>query len=309
MSKYKIAGPTKAHHEFVCWCEDTEGVAEFDWSSTMPAANKVLYAKFREVEYEVELDANGGTVDGTQDETFRVKPRTILSKTSLFQNTKWADSSHELVGWFYKDGPNAGKVYDYGEVLGPVKLIAKWRIPGQVQIIYDYREGATEGPEDSYKYATDSSVVVAAPPKVKEGYVFEGWKLRKDTSGTTYYPNSTFDITEGLIEDYVESEKTGKIYLDAVYHKTDDGPFEKTYIRWFKNDGDRVDDQWPRKYLRPVPDYLPTDWLTDSELTARNIFFVTLDVAMNGYRRGERLTIPVFGKVQEPGSGGVFHGH
>ena len=80
-------------------------------------------------------------------------------------------------------------------------------------------------------------------------------------------------------------------------------------VRWFKNDGDRVDDQWPRKYLRPVPDYLPADWLTDSELTARNIFFVTLDVAMNGYRRSERLTIPVFGKVQEPGTGGVFHGH
>ena len=79
--------------------------------------------------------------------------------------------------------------------------------------------------------------------------------------------------------------------------------------RWFKNDGDRVDDQWQRPYLRPVPGYLPDDWLTDSEVTARNIFFVTLDIAMNGYRRSERLTIPVFGKVQEPGTGGVFHGH
>ncbi len=80
-------------------------------------------------------------------------------------------------------------------------------------------------------------------------------------------------------------------------------------MRWFKNDGDRVDDQWRRPYLRPVPSYLPADWLTDSEVTARNIFFVTLDTAMNGYRRSERLVIPVFGKVQEPGSGGVFHGH
>ena len=79
--------------------------------------------------------------------------------------------------------------------------------------------------------------------------------------------------------------------------------------RWFKNDGDRVDDQWQRPYLRPVPSYLPATWPTDSEVTARNIFFVTLDIAMNGYRRSERLTIPVFGKVQEPGTGGVFHGH
>ena len=79
--------------------------------------------------------------------------------------------------------------------------------------------------------------------------------------------------------------------------------------RWFKNDGDRVDDQWSRPYLRPVPSYLPAAWLTDSEVASRNIFFVTLDMAMNGYRRSERLVIPVFGKVQEPGSGGVFHGH
>ena len=82
-----------------------------------------------------------------------------------------------------------------------------------------------------------------------------------------------------------------------------------TTARWFKNDGDRVDDQWQRPYLRPIPGYLPADWLTDSEVTARNIFFVTLDIAMNGYRRSERLVIPVFGKVQEPGTGGVFHGH
>ena len=80
-------------------------------------------------------------------------------------------------------------------------------------------------------------------------------------------------------------------------------------VRWFKNDGDRVDDQWQRPYLRPVPGYLPDAWLTDSEVTALNIFFVTLDIEMNGYRRSERLTIPVFGKVQEPGTGGVFHGH
>ena len=89
---------------------------------------------------------------------------------------------------------------------------------------------------------------------------------------------------------------------------TGTGPDGST-ARWFKNDGDRVDDQWQRPYLRPVPSYLPDAWLTDSEVTARNIFFVTLDIAMNGYRRSERLVIPVFGKVQEPGTGGVFHGH
>ena len=53
--------------------------------------------------------------------------------------------------------------------------------------------------------------------------------------------------------------------------------------RWFRNDGDRVDDQWRRPYLRPVVGYLPDTWLTDSEVTTRNIFFVTLDVAASGW--------------------------
>ncbi len=78
--------------------------------------------------------------------------------------------------------------------------------------------------------------------------------------------------------------------------------------RWFVNDGDRVDDQWSRPYLRPVPGYLPAAWLADSKLTSQNIFFITLDTTMNGYHRRERIAVPVFGKVQAIGEGGVFHG-
>ena len=80
--------------------------------------------------------------------------------------------------------------------------------------------------------------------------------------------------------------------------------------RWFGNDGDRVDDQWSRPYLRPIEGYLPSAWLNDAVLTAQNIFFITLEASMNGFRRRERLAIPVFGTTQVNGSetGGVFHG-
>ena len=115
-------------------------------TSTMPAANKVVYAKFKMVQYHVSLDADGGIISKPQDAEFNVDPHTVLNRDSMFQNTTWPDSSHELVGWFYKDGPNAGKVYDYGEVLGPVNLIAKWRIPGQVVIEYDAGEGGSGAP-------------------------------------------------------------------------------------------------------------------------------------------------------------------
>ena len=84
-----------------------------------------------------------------------------------------------------------------------------------------------------------------------------------------------------------------------------------TIDRWFGNDGDRYDDQWQRPYLRSVPGYLSTDWLDDTLLLqspSRNLFFITLDATMNGFRRRERLAVPVFGKQQYRSTGGVFHG-
>lgn len=80
-----------------------------------------------------------------------------------------------------------------------------------------------------------------------------------------------------------------------------------TLDRWFGNDGDRVDDQWQRPYLRPIPGYLKDDWLDDSVL-ARHLFFITLDATMNGHSRSERLAVPVFGRQQQRTTAGVFHG-
>ena len=242
MSQYESQGgtPTKKHHEFVGWCEDPEGVASFDWSSKMPAANKVLYAKFKEVEYHVSLDANGGEIGGTQYSEFNVTPGTKLSRESLTQNLSY-DSKHEFVGWFYKTGTKAGSPYEYDKVEEDVSLIAKWRIPGQVSIIYDAGEGGTlDGQPDNYKYATDSDVVLAAPPTVNDGYTFVGWKLqnsKEELLDTIYYPGNTFKIDESLIQNYNGDTKTGEIHVVAVYIKAGEGPFEKTYIRWFKNDG------------------------------------------------------------------------
>jgi len=241
MSNYQIDDPEKKHYKFVCWCEDPEGVAEFDWNSQMPAANKVLYAKWEPVQYRVTLDPDGGTIDlDKQDDDFNVDVGTEISKEALFQCISY-DNKHELVGWFYKTGPKAGSVYDYGPVEEDVNLIAKWRMPGQVSIIYDAGEGGSlDGQPDTYKYATDSAVVLVAPPEVTTGYTFVGWQL-KDKNNTlldkVYYPGNTFTIKEDLIQNYSETTKTGEIHVVAKYIKPNEGPYEKTYIRWFANDG------------------------------------------------------------------------
>lgn len=79
-------------------------------------------------------------------------------------------------------------------------------------------------------------------------------------------------------------------------------------LRWLVNDGDRIDDQWSRPYLRPMAGYLQSGWLNDDVLASRHIFFITLDATMNGFSRRERMAVPVFGKMQIRSAEGVFHG-
>ncbi len=239
LSSYKTTDePTKAHYDFVGWFEDPAGQTEFDWSSKMPAANKVVYAKFVPKQYHVSLDADGGKFINAQVGEFNVPLDTILDKTSLMTNVE--KEKHELIGWFDKA---TGEAYGYGKIEEDVNLIAKWRYPGQVQIVYDATPHGSGAPEDNYKYATDSSVVLGAPPTtVDKGWAFVAWEV----AGKKYYSNNTFDITEDIIENYDETTKTGTVTVKAIYADLSSGSLAKTSIKYNANGGtgaDVVDDK------------------------------------------------------------------
>ncbi len=233
LSGYRINDPTKAHYDFKGWYEDPTGQRAFDWTSTMPAANKVLYAKWTPKEYHVSLNPNGGSFQNAQVGEFNVPLDTILDKTSLTQNV--TKEGHELIGWFIKnDDDSAGEAYGYGKIEDDVNLIAKWRYPGQVQIDYEAGEHGSGAPEDDYKYATDSSVVLGAPPTtVYPGYAFVGWNV----GGKKYYTNNTFDITEKLIKGYSDDTKTGTITITAIYQNLSEGGYTPTTITYNANGG------------------------------------------------------------------------
>ena len=93
--------------------------------------------------------------------------------------------------------------------------------------------------------------------------------------------------------------------IELVPHTQTDS--DGTVQRWLVNDGDRVDDQWSHPYLRPMSGYLQADWLDDTELAARHLFFITVDATMNGVSRRERIAVPVFGTLQVRSTKGVFH--
>ena len=159
-----------------------------------------------------------------------------LSRTE-YNSTNESDrkvfrNKFEFVGWYNVDNTP----YEFDNVVADTTIVAHWRNPGRISVIYDGNGHGTGVPVDNYKYSIDSSAVVGAPPQVVEkGYKFVGWFIENDTKGVVYYPDNCFDI----IEDYIQGTgDDSKIVLKALYNKTTPSGIvgEATTITYHSND-------------------------------------------------------------------------
>lgn len=60
---YDLENYNPDHYVFSGWYEDKTGTVPFNFNSKMPAANKIIYAKWSKVRYLVEIDPNGAVID------------------------------------------------------------------------------------------------------------------------------------------------------------------------------------------------------------------------------------------------------
>lgn len=60
---YDLENYNPDHYVFDGWYEDKTGTVPFNFNSKMPAANKIIYAKWSKVRYLVEIDPNGAVID------------------------------------------------------------------------------------------------------------------------------------------------------------------------------------------------------------------------------------------------------
>lgn len=251
LTDYKADAPKLADrpgYTFVGWYEDQNGQTPFDWSSIMPAANKVVYAYYQPVRYNVILHPDGGTLIATQSANFNLDYGDSVSQDSLNKTTK---AGFELIGWFDADG----NAYSFDKITGPavsqdengvwwgapIHLYASWRNPGTISVYYDAGEhGSIATQPDTYTYASNSSAVVGPPPTtVEDKYTFIGWTLVGEAAGKTYYPNNSFVLADGTVEYNDPSNPThGTVTLLAKYDKVGDpGSNETTKITYVANNG------------------------------------------------------------------------
>lgn len=81
-------------YRFAGWYEDASGTVPFDFNSEMPAANKILYAKWELVKYRIRVDSNGGLCDHINYDDVVHGYRAMLAPTGLGQNGESYNASY-----------------------------------------------------------------------------------------------------------------------------------------------------------------------------------------------------------------------
>ena len=154
--------PSREGYAFVGWYRDEALLQPFE-STTMPAENLILYAKWTLNIYGIEFVLNGGTFEPTVDE-YTIETQTI----QLPEPTR---VGHTFAGW-YNNPSFTGSLISAIETgsFGDVELYAKWII-NQYQIHFQ-TNFALDMDSLTYNYGT---ILPLLPTPTRLGYTFAGW--------------------------------------------------------------------------------------------------------------------------------------
>ena len=256
----------KPGYEFVGWSKDPIGVDAngtnlFKWEGEMPLNNIILYAVYRPITCKVILDPDGGTITGTKtrasvNKVQKQYPITVSGdKGQIIVDYSAELEKIDMMASVKKDGFEflrwqiSGEPYGYGEILTDITLVALWRRPGTVKVIYidnvadpHWDSSGTGLPSDNYIYAVGSSAVVGAvPDKVEAGWAFTGWKIQKDSTNILRFPNSSIDIKESYLQKNIPGYDSSYEYvvLEAQYDARKGSSIDPEYtkITYHSNNG------------------------------------------------------------------------
>ena len=88
--------PERPHYTFEGWYEDKLGTIPFNFNSKMPAANKIVYAKWTPVKYRVSVDPNGGEfpLGGGSSTFFNVEYNELVAEYAGIRRSYVEDDEH-----------------------------------------------------------------------------------------------------------------------------------------------------------------------------------------------------------------------
>ena len=188
-----------ANYTFDGWYSDPECTKKFDFNTTMPAANVVVYAGWKAPEVRVTAhrspeDMPGVNVEAAYGESVDEHRLPTISYDAETQ---------EFLGWFTRNADGSYRPWDFStKIYSDVDLYARVISKGTFKVSY-YANGGTGTVEDGRAYAQGAKADVKAITGITAptGKTFLYWSLNADGSSKKYYPNNTIEI-EGNITLY-----------------------------------------------------------------------------------------------------------
>ena len=204
----------KEHYTFVGWCRDeTDVVTAWNFSEDTVEEDVVLYAVWVPNSYKTTLNANGGWIEVSK--TVKLLNGDEYELTYQY-NTEYvlpipARDGRTFEGWFTSTEYTGDRITSISAgVSEQVPLYAKWSQPSselpiipvaKSYTIYYTLNGGTNHAENPETYKSGTGATLQAP--LKDGYMFEGWYLAPDYSGSA--------VTE------IEATAENDIYLYAKW--------------------------------------------------------------------------------------------
>ena len=180
-----------ANYTFDGWYSNPECTTKFDFNTTMPAANVIVYAGWKAptvtVTAHTSLEDAGVQVDGivyggTVDEN--ALPKITVTADQVF------------LGWFTRNSDGSFTPWNFAaKVHSDVDLYARVISKGTFQVTYD-ANGGSGTVTDNRKYVQGAKANVQKVNGITapEGKAFLYWSLNENGSGTKYYPNDKIEI-------------------------------------------------------------------------------------------------------------------
>ncbi len=188
-----------ANYTFDGWYSDPECTKRFDFNTTMPATNIVVYAGWKAPEVRV-------TAHRSPEDTTGVNVEAAYGESvdeHLLPTISYDAETQEFLGWFTRNADGSYRPWDFStKIYSDVDLYARVISKGTFKVSYD-ANGGTGTVEDSRAYAQGAKADVKAITGITAptGKTFLYWSLNADGSGKKYYPNNTIEI-EGDITLY-----------------------------------------------------------------------------------------------------------
>ena len=148
------------------------------------------------------------------------------SEATEFTTFAYEPGIYRYEGWYEVKADGSEELYDFNTIVDHnITLKLHWSKIGAFYLQYVPGEGTLNGEEeleplyvelDGDSYADNAEVVITRSATAPDGYVFVGWTIRGDESGTVYRPGQTFTLLTSYAAT-VQGKET--VFLEAVYTK------------------------------------------------------------------------------------------